>query len=80
MDPVHKKEIEKIIGQIKCPKDFKCYESGFQVLCKARDVGLETHLECLEAEPYECEFSVRFGGLYYCHCPLRVYLAKKLHR
>lgn len=41
MEQDYKKEIEEIIGQIQCPKDFKCYKSGFQVLCKARDMGIE---------------------------------------
>lgn len=35
------KEIKEIIGHLKCPKDFNCYKSGFDVLCKAKDVGIE---------------------------------------
>jgi hypothetical protein len=73
-----KKQIEEIIGQLKCPKDFKCYKSGFEVLCKAKDIGIESFLECLEETPFACKFAVPFGGLYYCQCPLRVYVAKKL--
>lgn len=78
MEQGHQKEIEEIIGQLKCPKDFECYKSGFKVLCKAVDVGVESFLECLEERPFKCKFSVAFGGLYYCQCPLRVYIAKKL--
>ena len=33
------KEIEKIIDELKCPKDFICYKSGFQNLCKVEDIG-----------------------------------------
>ena len=55
------KEIEEIIGQMKCPKDFRCYQSGLEVLCKAKDIGLDTYLECMEVYPQECRFSVAFG-------------------
>lgn len=35
MDEESKKEIEQIIGEMKCPEDFKCYRSGFEHICKA---------------------------------------------
>jgi hypothetical protein len=74
------KEIEKIVGQSKCSKDFECYKSGLKTPCKAEDVGLESHLLCLEERPFKCKFSVVFGGLYYCSCPLHIYIAKKLKK
>jgi len=73
-----KKKLREIIGDLKCPKDFKCCTEGLEKLCKARDVGLESHIQCLEEQPFTCKFSVSFGNAYYCHCPLRVYIAKKL--
>jgi hypothetical protein len=33
------KEIE-IIGQMKCLKDFICYQSTFEVLCKGKDIRM----------------------------------------
>ena len=80
MEQDHEKEIERIIGQLKCSKDFGCYKSGFEALCKAQEVGLETFLECLEEDPHECPFSVSFGALYLCECPLRMYISKKLKK
>ena len=74
------KEIEEIIGQMKCSKDFRCYQSGLEVLCKAKDIGLDTYLECMEASPQMCLFSVAFGYSHLCQCPLRVYIAKKLKK
>ena len=35
------KQIKEIIGHLKCPKNFKCYKSGFDVLCKVKDIGME---------------------------------------
>lgn len=75
-----KKEIEKIMGNLECPKDFKCYRSGFEDLCKAKVVGTENHLLCLEEEPTSCTFSVFVGNTYYCQCPLRIYLTLKLNK
>ena len=73
-------EIEKIISRIKCPKDFECYKSGFEKLCKARNYGLKGYIECLEENSQECNFSLAFGKGYLCKCPLRIYAAKKLRK
>jgi hypothetical protein len=48
MEKDHQKEIEAIIGQSKCPKDFLCYGSGFETLCKARLIDGVPFLECIE--------------------------------
>ena len=76
----YKTEIRKIIGQNKCAKGFACYESGFKILCKAKDIGIDSFLECLERRPNACEFSFPFALMYLCQCPLRVYIANKMNR
>ena len=78
MDKVQKKQVEKIITEIRCSKDFKCYKSGLTDLCKVRDIGYDSVVECLEEKAYGCEFRSVFGYAYYCKCPLRVYILKKL--
>ena len=80
MEPDYKKEIEEIINAFECPKDFECYKSGFEVLCNARDVGLELFVECLVEEPVWCKFSISYGYSYLCDCPLRVFISKKLEK
>jgi hypothetical protein len=77
MKKEYKKDVEEIIGKIRCPKDFKCYKSGFNILCRARDIGIESFVECLEKKPDKCNFSLPFGLMHLCECPIRVYLAKK---
>jgi hypothetical protein len=53
------KEIKKIIGEIQCPNEFCCLESGGEIGCRAKDVGLEEYLECLqESFPPLSVFSV----------------------
>ncbi len=76
-----RKTIRKLIGTMKCPKNFKCAENGFENLCEARDFGDEQRLHCLEEISSECRFGEvhSFGVEFrFCECPLRVYLAKHL--
>ena len=80
MKEEHKKKIKKIIGEMYCPSNFKCLDSGSENLCKARDIGMESYLECLESNLRDCSFAFPFGQGYFCKCPLRVYLAKELPR
>ena len=75
-----RRRIEEIIGKVQCPKNFKCAESGFENLCKAKDFGIDNYLECLEESPRQCKFALPFGNGYFCQCPLRVYLSKKLKK
>ncbi|MFC1821470.1 hypothetical protein ACFL9T_02105 [Thermodesulfobacteriota bacterium] len=73
-----REKIEQIMGEMQCPKNFKCAESGFENVCKANDSGMDDFLLCLEKDPTACKFVVPYGTSNYCRCPLRVYLAKKL--
>jgi hypothetical protein len=72
------KEIKGIIDGLKCSKDFACFRSGFETVCKAKDIGLETFLACMTKDPMECKFSLLFGGISFCECPLRIYICRKL--
>ena len=75
----HKVQIEQIIKEMECSKDFKCYKSEFTDICKTvKDFGHESVLECTGEHVCGCEFRKYFGRSYYCKCPLRVYLAKEL--
>jgi hypothetical protein len=78
MEKDYKREIEGIIGEMTCPKDFKCYKSGLESLCKAGFVHKQSFLRCLEKTPTKCKFSLSFEEACFCKCPLRVYIAKKL--
>ena len=76
----HRQEIETIASGLNCSKDFICYKSGFEKLCKARDFGMEEYIDCLEGKPEECEFSLPFGEGHLCKCALRIYIAKNLNK
>jgi hypothetical protein len=79
MDEKTKKELEEIMGEMHCPKDFICYKSGLETLCKAKDVETPpaSLLVCLETDNKMCKFlNIKRG--YVCQCPLRIYIANKL--
>jgi hypothetical protein len=80
MDEEIRKTIEEIMGQLQCPKNFKCAESEFEVLCKVKRIGLGNHLECLEQNPSQCKFASPFRNCYLCQCPIRVYIFEKLEK
>jgi hypothetical protein len=81
MDEKTKKELEEIMGEMQCPKGFKCYKSGLEVLCKAKsvEVGEDSLLVCLEKHPEKCKF-IAPERRYICQCPLRIYIAEKLKK
>jgi len=78
MDQDIREKIKEIVGKIECKHDFCCLKTGFDRPCKAKDIGLKAYLECLEEDTSLCAFSVSFGSIYFCSCPLRIYICKKL--
>lgn len=77
---VLKTKIEKITSNIKCRKDFECYKSGFEKLTKVKNFEGANLFQCLGQNAYQCEYSFPFGDAYFCKCPLRSYIARKLNK
>ncbi len=75
----HKSNIEQIIFDMECPKDFVCHKSGFEHLGKARLIADGERVECLEENNRLCKFALQYGLLTLCECPLRNYIAKNFH-
>jgi hypothetical protein len=73
-------EVEKAINGLKLPKDCKWFKPGFGFTCKAKDIGLDSYVECLEKDSFRCPFSVSYAYSYYCIFPARVYVAKALKK
>jgi hypothetical protein len=80
MERAVQEHIKEMMTGVQCKKEFSCYTSGLRNLSPARDVGLETFVACLAKDPMECKFSLQFGGVFFCQCPLRVYIAKKFRK
>ena len=73
-----KQKMEEIASEIDCPKDFICFKSEPEELHRARSIGIEGYLNCLEDNSQECEFALPFGEGYLCKCPVRVYIAQNI--
>jgi hypothetical protein len=48
-----------------CPKDFKCYKSGFEDLCKSKIFQSGKFIECLGESSWLCKFSFGFVRGYF---------------
>ena len=73
-------EITKIIGGLSCPKNYNCFRSEYQKLCKAEFVEELKVVNCLEEDSRKCIFSLPYKDACYCQCPLRNYIAEKIER
>ena len=80
MEPAYVQEIEKAANGLDLPQNFEWYKPGLGFTCKARDIGLESYVNCLETHSYLCPFSVFYGYANYCSCTARVYVAKQLEK
>jgi hypothetical protein len=80
MNPIRENTLREIKKSIHCSKKFICLKSELTTICKAEDVGLKYNVKCLEEQPQQCEFVVPFGGEFFCKCPVRIYIAKKLKK
>ncbi len=80
MDEIDIKEIEGLFSDVDCQKGFCCLKSGLKNLCRAKDLGLDQFLECLENKPYDCSFAFKFGDHHFCKCEVRFYIAKKYNK
>jgi hypothetical protein len=78
MEKTYVQRMEQLIGSF--PEGSKCHKLGVENLCKARDIGMESFVLCLEEEPFECISSVFFAHSWYCSCPPRVHIAKELKK
>lgn len=82
--PEHRREIEKIAGEIDCPFDLECYKSEFEQLCEVKfltGTSIVWCVSCLSEESKQfCKLRLPFGSGHLCRCPLRYYIAKNFDR
>ena len=81
----HVEKMEEIMVDIrehppKCLKDFRCYKSSLEDLCKVKGIGAFDTIRCLSEDAKCCGFSFVPIGERYCKCPLRRYIALHFRR
>ena len=73
--------IKQIMQKMKCSKNFKCYKSNFDNVCKVKATEHGDYFEIQEEKPLHiCEYAIHFGFKHYCHCPLRIFVARTLEK
>jgi hypothetical protein len=78
MEQAYIQQIEEAMPGLKLLGHCKFYKPGFGFICKAKDIGLDSYVECLEKDSYRCPFSVSYAYSCYCSCPARVCTTKEL--
>ena len=72
------KDLEKSAGGMDCPKDFICFKSNFEHICKVNIFGFGEVFQCGEENPFSCSFARRYLDKYQCTCIIRAYIFRKL--
>ena len=81
----HKQQIEGIILEMKsqnqaCLRDFECYESNLEKLCKVESEGPFDDIICDSDDTRCCGLSFTAQSKRYCRCLLRKYICEHFHR
>ena len=81
----HRGRIEEIISEMKrdekhCIKNFECYNSKLEKLCKIKGIGAFDEIECKGQDSMCCHFSFEAKSKRFCKCPLRRYISANFHR
>ena len=69
-------QVEQIIGEMECRKDFVCYDPDFESMSKTRLIADGAKNGCLEENSLRCRFALHYRTLTICECPLRNYVAR----
>lgn len=73
-------QIKEAMDVTDCPKDFECYRNGFEKMCKVKLFGAKSLFTCHDENPQNCRMSLSYGNIFFCKCPLRILVAKKLNK
>ena len=81
----HVEQMEEIMVDMRehppnCLKDFRCYKSSLEDLCKVKGIGVFDTIQCMSGDARCCAFSFGVMEDRYCQCPLRRYIAEHFCR
>ena len=80
-DPSFESELKQLISKVKsCERDFVCARPGFNDVPKGSVINNGELVECLEDRAKHCKHAVPYGNGSYCYCPVRLFIASKLHK
>jgi len=68
-----RKQLENLLSQLTCDKDFKCVKNNFDTICNAEYDKNKQSLICFEDKSVYCEFRQPDNGQEICGCVLRMF-------
>ena len=78
MQKKYKEKLKQVLDKTACDKEYRCYKSGPEPLCKPKDMLLEGFIEVDKGSTI-CDYLKNYGGRYFCKCPLYVHLETSRH-
>ena len=81
MTNITKEDVRNLLGDLTCSSGLACIEHGLKQLCKAKDIGHESYLVCLDLER-QCSFTTfsEEEEHYWCTCPVRMHIKRTYNR
>jgi hypothetical protein len=76
MEKTHIQQTKETLAGQKLLAECERYKPGVGFICKAKDIGLDSFVQCLEKDSHLCVFSIRYAHSYFCKSPARVQAAK----
>lgn len=76
MEKTHIKQTKETLAGQKLLAECERYKPGVGFICKAKDIGLDSFVQCQEKDSHLCVFSIRYAHSYFCKSPARVHAAK----
>lgn len=81
----HREQMKNIIAEmqanrIQCLKDFDCYKSALERLCKIKGIDAFDTIECNSEAARCCGLSFSAFSKRFCRCPLRRYISESFRR
>jgi len=80
MESITRKRAKEIMGDTKCPHDFKCVDFGFQRVFRSKHGKTEVGFKCFKADIPVCPYSDKQNDHFFCGCPIRESIAEELNK
>ena len=80
METVIRKQAKEMMGDKKCPHDFKCVDFGFDRVFRSNLGKTEAGFKCFKDDIPICPYSDKHEDKFFCLCPLRESIAEELNK
>ena len=79
INEIQREEIKDLANKLNFGFECSCFKPDYSFVGSVKTRGDGQFLECLEQNSVSCNFSLPDEGIYYCLCPIRIYIANELN-